>query len=85
MVSDWGFEKMAEGVQGADVASIDQILEMISTQQEPEQVRNRGSILAFFMAKDDNMILLMSGLIHSIQQRPQIWRHNPYLNDLFGL
>ena len=65
-----GFEKMVEGVERAEVASIDQILEMISTQQEPEQVRNRGSILAFFMAKDDNMILLMSGLIHSIQQKP---------------
>ena len=58
---------------------------MIKSDKNQVTVQHRASILAFFMAKDDNMILLMSGLIHSIQKRPDLWRHNPSLNDLFGL
>lgn len=45
---------------------INGIFEMIKSDKDQVVVQNRASILAFFMAKDDNMILLMSGLIHSI-------------------
>ena len=40
---------------------------------ETVQVNNRQTILSFLRAKDDNMILLMTGLINQVQSNSLIW------------
>ena len=65
---DPGFKQFFNdgGLDVQKVVGINGIFEMIKSDKDQVVVQNRASILAFFMAKDDNMILLMSGLIHSI-------------------
>ena len=37
------------------------------------------------MAKDDNMILLMTGVLYSVGFNENLWQTIPPLNELFGL
>ena len=37
------------------------------------------------MAKDDNMILLITGLLQQICRNEQIWLDEPKIVDLFGM
>lgn len=37
------------------------------------------------MAKDDNIILLMTGLLRTIQNDPRLWFQQTKVHDLFGI
>lgn len=51
--------------------------------------RHRQTLLSFLMAKDDNMILLMTGLLRQIQKNHALWSDEAaskvLVSDLFGL
>lgn len=48
-------------------------LNIVRERNETQQVNFRGTLLSFLRAKDDNMILLMAGLLFQVQQNPTIW------------
>ena len=67
------------------ILTLDNLLTQLEQKQELQKINHREIFLSFLMAKDDNMILLMSGLISRIQQMPELWRDSPWVSDFFGL
>lgn len=49
------------------------VIDIIREKKETQQVNFRSTLLQFLRAKDDNMILLMTGLLHQLQQNHLIW------------
>jgi len=41
-------------------------------------------MLFFLKARDDNLLLLISGLIAQIQENQKVWNQNRMIGDLFG-